>query len=86
MSFAENLPEPVITPVSEHEMIKINLEIDSYVINKDYENAAKMVNIFPLSASVLDDLKKHYGIEFLLNNKVNLYNAIKTYGMGWLER
>lgn len=83
---AQGYPAPNIRPVSEEEEAKLWDRLDEYGDAEDFASAARMVQELPIPASTLDDLKKFYGLGYLLKGKFNLYEAVKTYGEAWLEK
>lgn len=86
MSQLKQLPHPVIIQVNDEEIEKLEAEMDALMDKDDIRGVAKFVEIYPLSANTLDNIKKCFGLDYLISNKFNLYNAIKTYGMVWLEK
>lgn len=79
------LPAPNIKHVTETEITDMYNRIAEYAAARDLTGLAKITQEFPLPASELDDLKKSEGMAFLLENNVNLVNAIEKYGESWLE-
>ena len=83
---AQGYPAPNIRPVSEEEDEMLMNRLHEYGDADDFESIARMVQEIPIAASTLDDLKKFYGLGFLLERQYNLYEAVKTYGKTWLEK
>lgn len=86
MTQITELPAPNIKYVSEKEIDNIRERVNVLLEKNDDPGLAKMVEEYPISAKVLDGLKRRFGLNFLLRHRVNLVNAVKEYGESWLEQ
>lgn len=82
---AEQLPPPNVKYLSEKEKADVTAHILELMDAHDMSGVAKMAEIYPLSARSLDGIKKYYGMDFLLENRFNLANAVKDFGEDWLK-
>lgn len=86
MTQITELPAPNIKYFSEKEIDNIRERVNVLLEKNDDLGLAKMVEEYPISAKVLDGLKRRFGLKYLLQHRVNLANAVKEYGESWLEQ
>lgn len=80
------LPVPNIKYLDKKEIDAIRKRVNALLEKNDDLGLAKMVEEYPISAKVLDGLKRRFGLKYLLQHRVNLANAVKEYGESWLEK
>lgn len=78
--------EPIIIPVSDEELEVLKARLSKCMSENDEEELDEVGKIYPLRVEYLDALKMFHGIDYIIENEYNVYNAVKKYGMKWLEK
>lgn len=53
---------------------------------EDSEEADMILNEIPLTIKGANVMKRLVGIDYMIESRMNLYEVIKEYGYGWVER
>lgn len=85
MTQTVQLPAPNIHFLSDNEVEEIEARLSFCIEKQDFTEILKIAKVYPLPADQLEDIKRHFGMQFLLRNELNLANAIRKYGESWIE-
>lgn len=86
MQESTNLKRAKIIPFTAEEKEEISKRASKYLEENNKEELKKIYKIYPYSAWILQNTKEFHGIDYILDKEYNVYNAVKEYGMEWLER
>ena len=85
MTQTVQLPAPNIHFLSDNEVEEIEARLSFCIEKQDFTEILKIAKVYPLPAEQLEDIKRQFGMQFLLRNELNLANAIRKYGESWIE-
>lgn len=85
MTQSTHLPAPNVQFLTDDEFKEIDEKLSFFMESQNFNEMLKLAKIYPLPAEQLDDMKQHFGMQFLLRNELNLANAVKQYGENWIE-
>lgn len=79
------LPKPNLRTFTEDEHLELSLKY--YELDKDgkAEEANSILRQTPVTAEILDVVKKRKGIEYIIKNEINVSKAVEKYGEEWLR-